>query len=230
MRATIGVVAAVMLAGSAWAKKPVVVPPLDLSIQWVRQSEEYKATVRGVYQVAGDAAVVAGARLPAGTRWVVVADADETLIDNSLYQVEVGARGYTPETWAVWETRGAAVPMPGAVELVARVHAAGGQFAFITNRSNRDATLTLLQQHGLWEEGDRLCTRTEASDKGPRRASVREGTALCGWEGQPATVVVYLGDQLGDFPKPDEEPPNAASPWGSRWFMLPNPMYGGWVK
>ena len=54
-------------------------------------------------------------------------------------------------------------------------------------------------------------------------------------------VVAYLGDNLGDFPGEPEQPGCCATPrgpsqesgigwslWGTRYFMLPNPIYGGW--
>lgn len=209
----------------AAAKAPV---QPDLGTRWVRDSVEYDAVVAGTYASALDEILHDATRLAPDTGWVVVSDVDETLVDNSGYQVEV-AGAYTPETWAEWEASGKAVAMPGAVDFVARVHAAGGRMAFVTNRRNHDATLELLKARGLWAESDRLCVRTEASDKGPRRASVREGTALCGWEGEPMSVLAYLGDQRGDFPAEGEEP-EALSPWGDRWFMLPNPMYGSWAR
>ena len=43
-------------------------------------------------------------------------------------------------------------------------------------------------------------------------------------------VLAYLGDQLGDFPAEGEEPGDGTSLWGSRWFMIPNPMYGDWAR
>ena len=55
-------------------------------------------------------------------------------------------------------------------------------------------------------------------------------------------VVAYLGDNLADFPGVTEEAKevaaylaarlkkveSAAGLWGTRWFMLPNPVYGDW--
>lgn len=200
----------------------------DLGTRWVRDSVEYDAVVAGTYASALDEILHDATRLPPDTDWVVVSDVDETLVDNSGYQVEVAGQ-FTAETWAAWEASGKAEAIPGAVDFVARIHAAGGRMAFVTNRRNHQATLELLKARGLWGEDDRLCVRTEDSDKGPRRASVREGTALCGWEGQPMTVLAYLGDQRSDFPTEGEES-RAMTPWGDRWFMLPNPMYGRWAR
>lgn len=195
------------------------VPTVERSTQWVHNSAEFDAVLATIYLAAGQALVA-----PEAGPWAVVSDVDETLIDNSLYQVETLGQ-FSPETWAIWEEQGRAVALPGAVALVARVHEMGGRMAFVTNRSKHQETLELLQAQGLWAEGDRLCVRTETSDKSARRQSVLEGGALCGWEGEPTQVVAYWGDQRGDFPAQSD-----AEPWGTQWFMLPNPMYGSWAE
>ena len=50
-------------------------------------------------------------------------------------------------------------------------------------------------------------------------------------------IVMLFGDQLGDFTEVDEDGPGPSGRelaakytdhWGKRWFMLPNPTYGGW--
>jgi 5'-nucleotidase (lipoprotein e(P4) family) len=204
------------------------VPEVGLDVRW-SQSAEHDAVIAGIYASALDEILHTATRLPADARWVVVSDVDETLIDNSAYQVETGSN-YTPETWAEWEARGEAVPLEGALGFVGAIHAAGGQMAYVTNRKNHDATLALLKQHGMWGEDDRLCVRVEESDKSNRRASIREGTAGCGWEGQPMRVLAYLGDQRGDFPAEEEEPSDGTRRWGASWFMVPNPMYGDWAR
>lgn len=212
---------------SAYARRGAV-PEVGLDVRWA-QSDEHHAAIAGIYASALDEILHTATRLPGDVQWVVVSDVDETLIDNSAYQVETGSN-FTPETWAAWEARGDAVPLQGAVALVDAVHAAGGQMAYVTNRKNHDATQALLEKHGMWGEDDRLCVRVEESDKSSRRASIREGTAGCGWEGQPMRVLAYLGDQFGDFPAEGEEPSDGTNLWGSRWFMIPNPMYGEWAR
>ena len=211
---------------------PVVqVPPptLDRGTQWVNGSQAHKAVLATIYQDAGEELAERAAALEEGSAWAIVSDVDETLVDNSGYQVQTLGQ-FTPETWAVWEEEGQAVAYPGAVELVAQVHELGGQMAFVTNRANYEATLSLLQEQGLWAEGDVLCTRTESSDKTARRASVLEGGSLCGWPGVPMQVLGYWGDQMGDFPSTPEDSGTSIQLWGESWFMLPNPMYGSWAE
>ncbi|MFT7518231.1 MAG: 5'-nucleotidase (lipoprotein e(P4) family) [Kiritimatiellia bacterium] len=231
MRASLLLAVLLVLPLASLAKKPkkAAVPEVDLATRWVHDAPEYKAVVAGTYASAIDEILHTATRLPADTDWAVVSDADETLIDNSSYQLEVHGN-FTSETWAEWEARGDAVAIDGAVAFVARVHQSGGRMAFITNRKNHDAGLKLLKDRGLWADGDRLCVKTDGSDKTARRTSVREGTPTCGWDGRPMKVLAYLGDQVGDFPSDGEVADDGLTVWGRTWFMLPNPMYGKWAQ
>jgi 5'-nucleotidase (lipoprotein e(P4) family) len=219
-----------LIAPVALAKKPPVSPPLDHATRWVRASDEYLHLVDAVYHDALDETLSMAAALPPGTEWTIVADVDETLLDNSGYAVQVGPGGYAPETWKVWVEAAAAPAIPGAVAFVDAIRAAGGHVALITNREDAPSTQKNLEAVGLFRDGDRLCGKTDTSDKEPRRRSVREGTAVCGWEGHPMVVLAWLGDQMGDFPKPGEDiaDPLNLDPWGRRYFVIPNPIYGAW--
>jgi predicted secreted acid phosphatase len=44
-------------------------------------------------------------------------------------------------------------------------------------------------------------------------------------------VVAFVGDQMGDFPAPDEDIPETGDEgaFGRTCFLLPNPMYGDWT-
>lgn len=218
-----------LLPATASARKPAPAPaPIDLAVRWTRTAEEWGALTRTVYASALGALLDEALHLPPGTPWVVVSDLDETLLDNSVYQLEIAGVGHSEARWAAWEARAEAVPMPGAVDFVARVHAAGGAFAYVTNRENAEATLRVLTTHGLFTPADVLCVKTTTSDKAPRRAALRAGDASCGWAGEARPIVGWLGDQITDFPAPGEEAATPFDPWGDRWFMLPNPMYGRW--
>ena len=45
-------------------------------------------------------------------------------------------------------------------------------------------------------------------------------------------VVVFVGDQLGDFPESAEQIPQAGddAAFGRTCFLLPNAMYGAWTS
>ena len=203
------------------------------AIRWVRDSAEHDALFRQVFRSATVHVEQQAATREAGT-WAVVADADETVIDNSLYQVERAKEGlgFTPESWHLWTERRAAVPLPGARAFLARVRELGGRIAIVTNRRTSECpdTEAVFQEHGLVYDV-MLCRPDDApSDKTPRFESVTDGTTPAGLP--PLDVVAILGDNILDFPGMDQslrrEGASAFADFGARYFVLPNPMYGSW--
>jgi 5'-nucleotidase (lipoprotein e(P4) family) len=204
-------------------------------VKYVRDSEEYAALTRQVYRLAG-AAVERAAAAHQGRDWVVVLDVDETVLDNSEYELLRRAYGYPfgAATWAVWTARRAAVAVPGVSEFLASVRRQGGRVAFVTNRNEptRDDTRANMMALGLWSDADVLCLETDSTyTKAVRRAEISEGRGRCSF-GRPVSVVAYVGDQMGDFPRAGERDPDAGSDaaFGVRYFLLPNPMYGAWTS
>jgi 5'-nucleotidase (lipoprotein e(P4) family) len=232
-------IVAVTLVGMAAAGAQTAPPPQarsNLDVKYVRDSEEYATLARQVYRQATQAVAAAAARATPGRPWVVVLDVDETALDNSVYQLDRAAYGLPFEnpSWNAWVRREEAGSVPGALDFVRSVRAAGGRIAWITNRDEdvRLATQRNLAAQGLWGDDDRLCLITEGGyTKAVRRREIATGQGKCAWAGSPADMVAYLGDQMGDFPRAGEELPDAGSDqaFGQRFFLLPNPMYGHWT-
>ena len=207
----------------------------ELGIKYMRDSEEYATLARQVYRLAGEA-VVRAAAAAASRRWAVILDIDETALDNSTYQLERAAYGlpFDATSWKAWVDRRQAGAVPGVVDFIAQVRRAGGHVGWISNRvaALTDATRDNLKIAGLWNDDDRLCLqKTSQHTKGDRRREIVSGNGDCAWSGQPAQIVVFVGDQLGDFPEASEQIPQtgADSAFGRVCFLLPNSMYGGWV-
>jgi 5'-nucleotidase (lipoprotein e(P4) family) len=208
-------------------------PTSHLGVKYVRDSEEYAALSRQVYRLAGRAVQQAAKR---GT-WAVVLDIDETTLDNSTYELENAAyhRSFGSASWDAWVRRVEAGTVPGVAEFVAGVRRQGGRIAWISNRSDstREATRANLERAGLWHAADRLCLETDtAYTKRVRRAELMAGSGRCGWSNEPVSVVAYVGDQMSDFPGGGEQDPDAGpsdAAFGTRFFLLPNPMYGRWT-
>jgi 5'-nucleotidase (lipoprotein e(P4) family) len=228
-----------MYALAALILLPMTAEAGDKSTRWVRDSIEYHTLTHQVYAGATRAvrATVADERLKKKDHWVVVVDVDETILDNSPYQLQMGAYGtsFEPVSWNAWCERREAIPVPGAAAFIAAVHEAGGKVAFVTNRHEvtRAATRANLESQGLWGGDDILCLKTDddAYDKVVRRTEVRTGTGPCSWEGKPARVLAYVGDTITDFPESgEEEGVDRGSAWGQTYFLLPNPMYGSWER
>lgn len=203
------------------------------SIRWVRDSAEYRAAVLQTYRLA-TMQVEAEARSRQAGAWAVVLDADETIISNLVYQEErarVG-RGFTPESWNAWVRRREATPLPGAAVFLARVRALGGRVAVVTNRlqTECDDTAAVFARHELAYDA-LLCRPNDGpSDKNPRFAAVAAGQTPAG--SVPLEVVAFLGDNIQDFPGLTQavakQGDTGLAAFGTRFFVVPNPMYGSW--
>jgi 5'-nucleotidase (lipoprotein e(P4) family) len=202
-------------------------------VRWARDSAEHRALFLQVFRAATAHVEAAAQTRPDGT-WAVVTDADETILDNSLYQVERERQGlgFTRESWRAWTERREAIPLPGARAFLARVNALGGRIAVITNRrvSECPDTEAVLRAHGLVYDVI-LCRPDDGlSDKTARFEAVVSGTTPAGLP--PLEVVAVLGDNIRDFPGRNQalrdEGDEAFADFGARLFVLPNPMYGSW--
>jgi 5'-nucleotidase (lipoprotein e(P4) family) len=181
--------------------------------------------------------------LPCGTKpRAVVFDVDETILLNLGFESDDAAhpgRTYDATRWQRWEQTGvdAVVPVPGALDAVKLLRAAGLTVIFNTNRSAANAAFSEAAldhagfgpvKHGetLWLKGD----LGSGSGKDSRRAAIA----------QKYCVVAMGGDQLGDFIDaftglPPERRaialrPAIAALFGRVWFVLPNPVYGTAIK
>jgi 5'-nucleotidase (lipoprotein e(P4) family) len=203
------------------------------SLRWVRDSAEYHAIVLQTYRAATAAVTSASAGRAPGS-WAVILDADETVISNLQYQVELAEKHqtHTAEAWRAWVAKRAATPLPGAAAFLTRAHELGGRIAIVTNRLGSECpdTEALFRDRQL--VFDMMLCRPDGtpSDKNPRFAAVAAGTTKYG--GPPLDVVAFLGDNILDFPNVTQaaikQTPALLDPVGTRFFVLPNPMYGSW--
>ncbi|HEX7241742.1 MAG TPA: HAD family acid phosphatase, partial [Longimicrobiaceae bacterium] len=185
------------------------------------------------YHLAGLRLREAAAPLPRGS-WAVIMDADETVLDNSLYfqrQAERGYLGFTAN-WPDFVREAIAPALPGAVEFARLVRELGGRIVIVTNRAENlcPDTRRNLENAGVQVDAV-LCRPPESEDKNPRFAAVQEGRAAPGLP--PLRVVLWVGDNVQDFPgltQAARDDPRALEPFGSRYVVLPNPMYGSWER
>lgn len=204
---------------------------LQRPVHWTRNSAEYQAIVLQTYALAGERLEERVKGMEPGS-WAVAADADETLIDNSLYEKELVQRGTdsTDELWAAWVARKVATPLPGALEFLERVQDLGGHIAVVTNRKDRDCPGTRDNLEAIGMPFDVVLCRTDSREKEPRWESIEKGTASP--DLPPVEIVMWLGDNITDFPEMDQESrfssPEAFGDFGSRFFAFPNPSYGSW--
>lgn len=250
--------AAPLQAPASEAAKPPV------ALQYLYGSAEAAVAVRGVNariaehgvgrikQRPKDSVVLApGATMDAPTfescgnkPFAAVFDADETLIWNLGPMRHFAEKGtaFDPKIWDQWEKTGAgkAAAMPGTVDMLAKLRAAGITVVANTNRSaaNAKGSEDTLRAAGLGEfkHGETLFLMGDdasGSSKDGRRATI--AAKYC--------VIILAGDQLGDFSQQfnvKDLPaatrmalatgPAAAALWDKGWFLFPNPVYGPWEK
>jgi 5'-nucleotidase (lipoprotein e(P4) family) len=225
---------------------------LSPAVLWQTKSKEYQALTTYLYKQAQTAVI----NLPRKTsNWVAVMDVDETVLDNSAYQIktELSGKGYTPQTWQAWVKSENATLVPGAKSFIETIYKHGGKVALITNRdkSNDMHTWNNLKSVGLPINAANTCLvgRTEAdkfavgekgfiNDKDLRRQQITIGTADCfnpksaqnNWQ-QPHVIKFQVGDNIEDFGGVTQENANIESllpRLGKSLFLLPNSMYGSW--
>jgi acid phosphatase len=224
-------------------------PPHEQNVAlWASGSAEYTAVALQTYAAASEKLAVALLD-PSWTAFpgqvggyeslppAIIVDLDETILDNRPFQMRLirEGRDFDEQLWNDWVTEARVGAIPGAVEFLQYASERGVEIFYITNRSavveqaTRD-NLTLLGL-SLNPEIDTLLTKNErpawTSDKHSRRSSV----------GKTHRVLLNIGDNLDDFTRVkgfsrDRRRKTTfanAAMWGNKWFMLPNPLYGGWV-
>ena len=212
---------------------------------WMQTSVEYRMVCESAYRAAAaalDAALAdrtwsaaveqfgdASALPPA-----VILDLDETVLDNSRFEGEQALRRqpYTPALWTEWVRLRKAELVPGAKAFLDALQQRGVAVYFVTNRSADEEADTLANLVALGIDASPenvMCLRENGwtSDKTVRRQLVAA----------THRIVMLVGDDLGDFipaRRPLAERAAAAGErsawWGTRWIVLPNPMYGSWER
>ena len=223
----------------AWQCKTPHNARMSPALHWFRDSLEYCRAATSAYADATAAAYRAAVKYGPGG-WIVLMDADETVLDNSLYEREREAcdAGFSPATWEAWIKAGEAGDVPGAALFTQTVHALGGFVAIVTNREAADDRITRrnLRALGIHFDYETGLPVGGKSDKVARwRAGVAALAARTHASPKPA---IWVGDQVTDFPILDANgdivramsEKDAGEGIGERFFIIPNPVYGGWTS
>lgn len=163
----------------------------------------------------------------------VIVDIDETVLDNSPYQMANALKGltYSPRTWKEWTSLARAKALPGAVEFLNYAVSKGCAVYYISNRDEdeEDATVRNLVGEGFpMADVEHVMPMAGSSDKTSRRKAVSK----------EHSIVLLVGDQLTDLDQSFKDrtagqgKPHVDALRDSleRYFiMLPNSMYGTWL-
>ncbi|MDO5017603.1 MAG: 5'-nucleotidase, lipoprotein e(P4) family [Porphyromonas sp.] len=161
----------------------------------------------------------------------IITDIDETVLDNSPNAVHQGLKGelFDSAEWTRWCNRVEADTVPGAPSFLKYAADEGVEIFYISNRkeAERESTLANLRKFDLPNaDNDHLLLKTGTSNKDERRAKVME----------TYDVVMYIGDQLTDFPEHNVAQERERDivtrrdipKFGAVYIILPNPNYGEW--
>jgi len=224
----------------------MTVPQNDLlnATLWVSNSVEYKANTLGMYQLAKirlDEAIADKSWTATGQAGnyqdlppAIIADADETLIDNGLYEawLIVAGTGFSGKSYDAWTKDMAAKAVPGAVDFAQYAASKGVKVFYVTNRDagQEEATRKNMEALGfpLGDNVDTFLMNKEKDEWTSKKQSRLDFVS------KDYRVLLLLGDNYGDFT--DDAAGNEAerlaslnknmAHFGHDWIMFANPEYG----
>jgi acid phosphatase len=166
----------------------------------------------------------------------VILDLDETVLDNTPFEAMLVKKrlAFSENLWIEWINKAVAKAVPGAKEFLTLCNRKSVRIFYVTNRKANQEEYTIKNMVALGLpvdlDGSNLLLRNEKpnwnSDKTSRRAEVAS----------KYRIILLVGDDLGDFltsatdtlEKRMELVKGYEENWGSKWFLLPNPIYGSW--
>jgi 5'-nucleotidase (lipoprotein e(P4) family) len=196
-----------------------------------QKASEYKALTLQAYNIAYQRLDAATAQ-PTTKPFAVVTDVDETVLDNSPYNVHQALlrNTYNDTSWTHWTSLADADTVPGALSFFKYAASKNVEVYYITNRSSAEqkSTINNLKKWNFpYADEAHVLTKTTTSSKDARRAQVAADH----------NVLLWFGDNLGDFEglfdhqsseKRDSLVTQQAADFGKRFIVLPNAMYGEW--
>ncbi len=204
------------------------------ALRWYHGSAEQRAAYEQTFRLAIER-ITAQARGRAPGSWAVIADVDETLLDNSKAECADQVQGvatFDPGRWTQWVLAEQATALPGAVAFSAAVHNLGGRLIVISNREeglHLAATRSNLAKVGIVADVLLLAKDARDIDKNSRFRLVEEvGIAAAKLPKLP--VLAWVGDNIKDFPYLSQVDIGDPALFGTRYFLLPNPVYGSWQR
>ena len=193
-------------------------------VKWVVSSSEYVLLCEQIYR---NAWLSIKHKLMVMDNPVIIMDLDETVLDNSEYQINLFMKGeeYKPNSWNRFVKKEISKLVPGVKEFLEKYRRnPNAKIIYISNRdaSTLAATKNNMQELGIYDEGDVFLLKKDKNDsKVIRRKEVVLGTGRMKTYGSQK-IIAYFGDAEGDFPKDNQYE------FGINKFIFPNPMYGEW--
>ena len=215
---------------------------------WVRTAVEYQVACVQAYELAGMRlpAALADASWTAATEQTdgyqdlppaVVLDVDETVLDNSKFQVRLIAqkREFSSSRWNDWVNEEKATAVPGVKQFIQLAQKHKVAIIFLTNR---DAAVEAATVRNLSAELGMPVTAEAVHCKGEQPDWTSGKTARRRHVAQTHRILLLIGDDFNDFVLLDQLSPEYRTQqgkqyqpnWGKKWIQLPNPVYGHWER
>lgn len=205
---------------------------LIMSTLWQTTSAEYHALAYQAYNIAR-LRLDEDLKIKRTKKRAIVVDADETVIDNSAFQVRMIVDGvqYSSD-FDNWIKSAEGKAIPGSLDFLNYAYENGCNIYYISNRKlhHMEGTLKNLKILGFPQaEKSHILLKSNTSNKGIRRDQVAEDHF----------IVMFIGDNLIDFEdvfryNNIEERYSSVEKFkdefGKKFIILPNPMYGEWEK
>ena len=164
----------------------------------------------------------------------VVLDIDETLLDNSPFQgwQIIEKKGFNDDDWVRWVELARARPLPGAVEFTRYADSLGVEVFYVSNRTVKEMgpTIKNMTEWGFANaDSTHMLLKETVSSKVERRALIENDF----------DIILLVGDNLADlssiYEKRDTDYGFEAvyadrRLFGTKYIVLPNPMYGNWLN
>ena len=251
--AVMAVLAVGLAGGLVSGKEPRTGTSENLNgVLWMQTSVEYKMSVTQAYRTAevmvdraltdpGWTAVPEQENARELRNTAVILDLDETVLDNLAFQGQMIRDGiqFSRSLWQQWQQTGKPGLLPGAERFIRRLQKLHVDVFYITNRDNEYAgdTIKLLRELNLPVDADgaNLLSKNKPPTTGSDKKSRREIVA------QTHRVLLLVGDDLNDFISGvhgseatlegrDEIAEAHKDLWGTKWIIIPNPIYGSWER
>lgn len=235
MRFRILIIALLAIPTIASAQKKNIAPERDWTnaVLWQQYSGEYRALAFQAYNFARLSLKESLWENQNGKPNCVIVDADETIIDNSRfqgYEIQHGV-SYVPADWTIWTSKAMADTVPGALSFLKFAASKNVETFYVTNRdeADRKGTIENLKNLGFpYVDEAHILLKSTTSDKQERRNKILE----------KYNVLLLCGDNLSDFSNvfyregknTKEQVDTHQHLFGTKFIVLPNPMYGDWEK
>ena len=205
-----------------------------LAVLWANESAEYRAICYQCYNLATHQLKEAIAKHKKKDKpLAVVVDCDDTILHDGPFQaflVESG-KGYNSKDWVQYVSEASLEPVPGALEFLQFAAKNNCEVFYVPNRKMKtelEGTVKNLKKFNFpFVDDTHMLLRTDSSDKRIRFNEIKK----------THNIVLYIGDNLNDMPigtdindskKRIQITDSHKNEFGTKFIVLPNPMYGGW--